>query len=135
MARISIAIVAAVLLLGAFPLRAQPPQQLITNGSLDVDASGWTLGGGCGDEQWDGANGNPPGSIRLNACGEPDSDPTALQTISGLTEGATYTIQVAQWSCFAAVADRHTRSKASQPQRGFRSRSGFRARRPDWSGR
>ena len=93
MTRISLAIVAAALLLGAPSLRAQS-QQLIINGTLNTDASGWTLGGGCGDEQWDGANGNPPGSIRLNACGEPDSDPTASQTIGGLTVGATYIIQV-----------------------------------------
>ena len=68
--------------------------QLVTNGTLNTDASGWSLGGGCGDEAWDGANGNPPGSIRLNACGESDSDPAAAQTINGLVVGATYTIKV-----------------------------------------
>lgn len=81
---------AAVLLLCMAPLHAQ----LITNGALTSDASGWSLSGGCGDEQWDGSNGNPVGSIRLNACGEPDSDPAAAQTIGGLTVGATYTIKV-----------------------------------------
>ena len=30
----------------------------------------------------------------MNACGESDSDPTAAQTISGLTVGASYAIQV-----------------------------------------
>jgi hypothetical protein len=82
--------IAAVLLFCAAPLHAQ----FISNGTLDSNANGWSLGGGCGDEQWDGSAGNPPGSIRLNACGEPDSDPAAAQTISGLTIGATYTIKV-----------------------------------------
>ncbi len=90
MRRISLLLASIVLLLGAGPLRAQ----LVTNGTLDSNASGWNLGGGCGDEQWDGSAGNPPGSIRLNACGESDSDPAAAQTISGLTVGATYTIKV-----------------------------------------
>jgi hypothetical protein len=90
MRRISLLLVSAVMALCAGPLHAQ----FITNGTLNSDASGWTLGGGCGDEAWDGANGNPPGSIRLNACGEPDSDPAAAQTITGLTVGASYTIQV-----------------------------------------
>jgi hypothetical protein len=83
-------LIAAVLLFCAAPLHAQ----FISNGTLDFDASGWSLGGGCGDEQWDGSAGNPPGAIRLNACGESDSDPAAAQTISGLTIGATYTIKV-----------------------------------------
>jgi hypothetical protein len=82
--------IAAVLLFCAAPLHAQ----FISNGTLDFNASGWSLGGGCGDEQWDGSAGNPPGAIRLNACGESDSDPAAAQTISGLTVGATYTIKV-----------------------------------------
>lgn len=89
MRRISLLLASAVMVLCAGPLHAQ----FIANGTLDFDASGWSLGGGCGDEVWDGANGNPPGSIRLNACGEPDSDPAASQTITGLTVGATYKIR------------------------------------------
>jgi hypothetical protein len=80
----------AVLLLSSPPVHAE----FITNGTLNTDASGWTLGGGCGDEVWDGSAGNPPGSIRLNACGESNSDPTASQTISGLVPGTTYTVSV-----------------------------------------
>lgn len=76
MSRCSRLVAAAALLLSTAPVHAQ----LVTNGTLDTDASGWSLGGGCGDEAWDGGNGNPPGSIRLNACGESDSDPTASQT-------------------------------------------------------
>jgi hypothetical protein len=90
MSRCSRLVAAAALLLSTAPVHAQ----LVTNGTLDTDASGWSLGGGCGDEAWDGGNGNPPGSIRLNACGESDSDPTASQTIGGLVVGATYTIRV-----------------------------------------
>jgi hypothetical protein len=90
MRRIWFLLASVALAVGASPLHAQ----FITNGTLDSDASGWTLGGGCADEAWDGANGNPPGSIRLNACGEPDSDPAASQTITGLTVGASYRIQV-----------------------------------------
>jgi hypothetical protein len=90
MRKSSLVLIAAVLIFCAAPLHAQ----FITNGTLDFNANGWSLGGGCGDEQWDGSAGNPPGSIRLNACGESDSDPAAAQTISGLTIGATYTIKV-----------------------------------------
>jgi hypothetical protein len=90
MIRCSLLMTAAILLLCAAPLRAQ----LVTNGTLSTNSVGWTLGGGCGDEAWDGTAGNPPGSIRLNACGEADSDPTAAQTISGLQVGKTYTISV-----------------------------------------
>jgi uncharacterized repeat protein (TIGR01451 family) len=67
---------------------------LVTNGNFDTSANGWTLGGGCGDEQWRGDVGNPPGSVQLNACGESSSDPTAAQTIVGLTPGQTYTVSV-----------------------------------------
>ena len=90
MRRIPLLLTSAFVVLCAAPLHAQ----FITNGTLDFDASGWNLGGGCGDEAWDGSAGNPPGSIRLNACGESDSDPAAAQTITGLTVGATYTIKV-----------------------------------------
>jgi hypothetical protein len=77
MHRISLLLASAFMVLCAGPLHAQ----FITNGTLNIDASGWSLGGGCGDEAWDGSAGNPPGSIRLNACGESSSDPAAAQTI------------------------------------------------------
>ena len=93
MARFSLALTAALLLLSVAPLHAQ----LVTNGTLNTDASGWTLGTigvGCADEAWDGTAGNPPGAIRLNSCGEATGDPAASQTIGGLTPGVTYTISV-----------------------------------------
>ena len=90
MHRIWLVLASAFMVLCSAPLQAQ----FITNGTLNFDASGWSLGGGCGDEVWDGSAGNPPGSIRLNACGESNSDPAAAQTITGLTVGATYTIKV-----------------------------------------
>ncbi len=90
MGRISHLLTAAAFLLCMAPAHAQ----LVANGTLDSDAGSWSLGGGCGDEMWDGGTGNPPGSIRLNACGESDSDPAAAQTINGLTVGTTYTIKV-----------------------------------------
>jgi hypothetical protein len=92
MSRYSLCVTATALLLCAGPLHAQ----LVTNGTLDTDASGWTLadGTGCNNVGWDGTLGNPPGAIRLNACGESDSDPTAAQTINGLVIGNTYLIKV-----------------------------------------
>jgi hypothetical protein len=92
MGRPIFSLIAVVLLLSAAPLHAQ--STLITNGTLDTDASGWTLLGGCVPSVWDATNGNPPGSILMNSCGEPGSDPTAAQTVSGLTIGTTYTIKV-----------------------------------------
>jgi Carbohydrate binding domain len=80
----------ALLLLIAPPLHAQ----LVSNGTLSANANGWTLFSACSDAVWDGTVGNPAGSIRLNSCGQGDSDPTAAQTISGLTVGATYTLSV-----------------------------------------
>jgi hypothetical protein len=85
-------VLTAGLLLGAAPLQAQ---NLVTNGTFNTDASGWTLGGaGCITAAWTGGTGNPPGSVLLNECGESNSDPFASQTISGLTPGASYAISV-----------------------------------------
>lgn len=90
MVRLALLLAAAVLLCTA-PLHAQ----LVTNGTLTSNASGWTLGTSTAcSASFDGGTGNPAGSILLNGCGESDSDPFASQTISGLVVGATYTIQV-----------------------------------------
>ena len=90
MHRAAIRAAVALLLLIAPPLHAQ----LVSNGALTANATGWTLVSSCSDAVWDGTVGNPAGSIRLNSCGQGDSDPTAAQTISGLVVGATYTISV-----------------------------------------
>jgi hypothetical protein len=90
MDRSVIAAMATAMLLCAVPLHAQS----FTNGTLDTNASGWTLLGGCVPSAWDGPTGNPPGSILMNSCGEAGSDPTAAQTINGLVVGTTYTISV-----------------------------------------
>jgi hypothetical protein len=90
MGRLSLPLTAAVLLLCAAPLHAQ----LVTNGTLNSNANGWSLSGGCVNAAFDGGTGNPPGSILLNSCGEANADPAAAQTIGGLAVGATYTINV-----------------------------------------
>jgi hypothetical protein len=68
--------------------------QFIRNGTLESNANGWNLSSSCGDAVWDGGAGNPAGAIRLNSCGQGDSDPTAAQTISNLVIGASYTVSV-----------------------------------------
>lgn len=83
-------VIASALLLGAGTAGAQ----FIRNGTLNANANGWSLSSTCGDAVWDGSVGNPPGAIRLNSCGQGDSDPTAAQTISNLVIGATYTVSV-----------------------------------------
>ena len=70
------------------------PPAAFTNGGFISDANGWTLGGGCSFAQWSGGVGNPPGSIYLNSCGEPTSDPFASQTLGGFIPGQTYTVSV-----------------------------------------
>jgi hypothetical protein len=72
---------------------------LITNGSFDVTptGSGWTLSNACAgldSYMWTSVHSNAAhGSyVRLNECGNSASDPTARQTISGLTVGATYEV-------------------------------------------
>jgi hypothetical protein len=71
-----------------------PAMNLVSNETFDTNASGWTLGGGCGDESWVGGVGNPPGSVQLNACGESNSNPVAFKTVSGFLPGHTYTVSV-----------------------------------------
>jgi hypothetical protein len=67
---------------------------LVINGTFTTDATGWVLSvnGGC-SPGFDSGIGNPAGSVLLNACGAPTSDPTAAQTLSGLTVGQQYDIQ------------------------------------------
>jgi len=90
MPRLALLIIAPALLLCAGMAEAQ----FIRNGTLDANASGWKLFSSCGDVIWDDGAGNPAGSIRLNSCGQGDTDPTAAQSIDNLVAGATYTISV-----------------------------------------
>ncbi len=80
------------LVLACTPLLAQA--NLITNGSFDSSAAGWTLLSNCGDSRWvSGSAGSTGGVVRLNECGQSYSDPTAYQTVTGLQVGATYLLQ------------------------------------------
>ena len=74
-------------------LAVQPPADLITNGTFDTNAAGWALVGACEATAWAGL-GNPPGSLRIEACGETLSDPTARQTLNNLTPGTRYLVSV-----------------------------------------
>jgi uncharacterized repeat protein (TIGR01451 family) len=67
---------------------------LASNGSFDTDATGWSLSSACNDSRWVASAGNAPGVVQLNECGQFDSDPTAKQTLGGLTPGETYRISV-----------------------------------------
>ena len=67
---------------------------LFTNPGFTTDASGWVVGAtgaGCA-ANFDASVGNPAGSILLNGCGEPASNPVASQTVGGLVPGVQYTI-------------------------------------------
>jgi uncharacterized repeat protein (TIGR01451 family) len=66
---------------------------LVTNGTFDGNADGWELVGACRGTGWVGT-GNPPGSLQIEACGDPGSDPTARQTLNGLTPGQRYLVSV-----------------------------------------
>jgi hypothetical protein len=87
--------VAPFILLLAFvsPSGAAGPE-LIVNGSFDTNLDGWTVpaSGGCSNTTWSTA-GNPGGSAWMNACGEAGSDPSIYQELTGLSIGATYTLQ------------------------------------------
>src|SRR6266566_6895017 len=64
---------------------------LFTNGTFDTDATGWVLTSACSDSHWV-SSGNPGGSVQLNECGQIGTNPSAIQTVSGLTPGDTYRI-------------------------------------------
>jgi hypothetical protein len=73
---------------------------LIQNGDfeLSVPSNGsgnfWTTFNIDSAGGWQGTGGNPGGSFILNAAGEAATDPTAEQSVSGLTVGALYAIGV-----------------------------------------
>jgi len=63
------------------------PTQLVTNGTFVANATSWTLTNGA---SYSATGGNPDGYIWLNASGAAGTDPTATQTLTGLTVGTTY---------------------------------------------
>lgn len=82
--------VCLVLLLMALCIAGSARANLITNGTFDSNANGWTAvtsGGG-----FQAATGNPVGSFLLNAFGAATSDPYLEQTVNGLNPGQTYTL-------------------------------------------
>lgn len=82
--------VGAILAAGAISADAAP---ILLNGTFDTNATGWTLSAPCNDAVWDGGNGQPAGSIRLNSCGEGSGNPLASQTIGGFDIGQSYTLE------------------------------------------
>jgi hypothetical protein len=74
---------------------------LLTNGDFEISVpsngtgGGWTTFGAIdGAGGWRATGGNPAGNFILNAGGDPNSDPTAQQSVSGLVVGAVYSVQV-----------------------------------------
>lgn len=70
----------------ATPLHAN----FITNGGFDSNANGWTVNPVNSGNAWRATGGNPGGNQRINAAGDPLSDPFIEQLVSGLTIGQTY---------------------------------------------
>jgi len=73
---------------------------LITNGNFNVTptGSGWVLSNACAGldgYMWTSAHSDAAHGayVRLNECGNSGSDPTASQTVSGLTVGARYEVK------------------------------------------
>ncbi len=67
-------------------------QGLISNGTFDSDASGWTAQNIASLGGYIGSKGNPGGYFMLDSIPSVDTDPTLSQTINGLIIGATYRI-------------------------------------------
>lgn len=79
--------------LAFFTLAPAMQANIITNGTFATSADNWTLSGSaiC-PASFAGGTGNPAGSLLLNGCGEITANPAGAQTLSGLTPGATYTV-------------------------------------------
>ena len=65
--------------------------QLVTNGTFDSNASGWSWENIDGAGGWRSAGGNPDGNFILNSNGS-TTDPTISQLVTGLTPSAQYTL-------------------------------------------
>jgi len=72
---------------------------LITNGDFEIFVPSNGTGGGWTSSHIDGSGGhrssggNPGGTFILNEAGDPASDPTIQQGVSGLSPGTLYTVQ------------------------------------------
>lgn len=72
---------------------ATAQDSLVDNGDFNGNAAGWTITDTPGGFGYHPAVGNPPGGVQLdNVNPSPSSDPTASQTISGLTPSALYLV-------------------------------------------
>jgi hypothetical protein len=73
-------------------------QNLLTNGDLELSVpnsgtgNGWTAFNNDGAGGWRSTGGNPNGTFILNDNGNPSTNPTIEQTVSGLTVGTFYRV-------------------------------------------
>ncbi len=65
---------------------------LVTNGTFDSNANGWTFFNVDGNGGYRSTGGNPGGGFIINDAGALGSDPTLQQSITGLIIGETYTV-------------------------------------------
>ena len=72
---------------------AAAQDNLVVNGSFNGNANGWVITNTPGGFGYHSAVGNPPGGVQLdNVSPSTSSDPSASQTISGLTPGIVYRV-------------------------------------------
>lgn len=72
---------------------ATAQNNLVVNGDFNGNANGWTISDTPGGFGYSSVVGNPGGGVLLdNISPSPSSDPTASQTISGLTIGMVYLV-------------------------------------------
>jgi hypothetical protein len=83
-----IAIVLTILTLSYPPRMATAQGNPIINGDSNAGTAGWTLTNGAG---YDGKDGDPVPSLQFANTGPP-ANPTASQTINGLSIGTTYSV-------------------------------------------
>jgi hypothetical protein len=75
------------------PRLATAQGNLVVNGSFSGSANGWLVTNTPGGFGYQSSGGNPGGCVSLdNVTPSASSDPTASQTISGLTPGITYAV-------------------------------------------
>ncbi|PIV30054.1 MAG: hypothetical protein COS35_08735, partial [Zetaproteobacteria bacterium CG02_land_8_20_14_3_00_50_9] len=65
---------------------------LLSNGTFDTSATGWSVTNVDSSGGYYVSGGNPGGMMVLNQAGQPSTDPTITQTVTGLIPGLTYRI-------------------------------------------